>query len=516
MSDWKRNIVVIIVLQTALGLVYLKTAPRVYYDDIVESSYGRSLAYTGTIRDEVSEGYGGMEFHYVQPRIILPLVCAVIFKVAGYSIVTARIGSLIFGVLAIVALYAIMRHWFGEKQAIWIAVTTIIHPWFFEISRRCRSEIYCTALAIAALWCVVHWLDTNSRRAAFLAGALAALAGLAHPTGLILDFAIAAAVFIWLRTKTTWRLVLWAFLGFVTAILPYIIYVLLCIQDPRVSFSGQVVPQLLHKLWLTGEIYRWKNFLQGSKGIPLAGIMLASWLLAWYRSTTGDKVFATIIGLFCLVLPFASVNTAGRYLAVLTPFFSALLVRLVWRIMADHGILLYNRYKLRFVASVGIAAIYVSICVTGISLMFYHLRGADFDRVLDRIVMVVGKEDRVYGEPLLWLGHGRYRYGPYPRDFSVYPWRPTIDMIRKHHFDYAIRSAWTFGSSYGVASPPADMPNFRPDNMIDQVCKQFGTKVAEFRDPYFGPFEIYKLDWDNNSNSGDELRRQKTGTGTQD
>lgn len=516
MSCWKRHIIILIALQLALGLFYLKTVPRVYFDDAIESSLGHSLAYTGTIKCEFFEGFGGMDIHYVQPRIILPLVCAPIYKIAGYSIFTARIGSLIFGVLTIVGLYGVMRRWFGAKQAVWIAVATILHPWFFEISRRVRSEIYCLALAMAALWCIVLWLDSKSRRTAFFAGVLAALAGLAHPTGLILDLAIAGAVLIWLRTKGIWSLILWAFLGFIVAILPFIIYVLYCMQDPRVNFCEQVAPRVLHKLWLLGEIFRWKNFLQWPKGIPLAGFMIVSWLLVWYRSTTADKVLATIIGLFIFVLPFASVNTAGRYLAVLTPFFSALLVRLVWRIMADHGVILHNRHKLRFVISVGIVAIYVSMCVTAISLMFYHLRGADFDSVVDRIAMVVDKEDRVYGDQLLWLGHGRYRYGPFPIDSSVIPWRPTIDMVREHHFDYAVRSAWLFSSSHGVASPPTDMPDFRPDDMIDEVCRQFGTKVDEFRDPYFGPFEIYKLDWDNNSDSGDELGRQKTGTGTQD
>lgn len=136
------------------------------------------------------------------------------------------------------------------------------------------------------------------------------------------------------------------------------------------------------------------------------------------------------------------------------------------------------------------------MCVTGISMMIYRLHGADFDKVIARIGLTVNQDNRVFGEEVFWLGNGHYRYGPYPVDASEVPLRQTIDMIRKYDFDYVIRSAWLFNTSHGVASPPCYMPSFRPSIIIDEVCKQFGTKVDEFRDPYFGPFEIYKLDWD--------------------
>jgi hypothetical protein len=499
---WKRDIVVLICLQIALGIIYLKTVPRLYIDEVWDSSLGYSLAYFGELRHQFIEGFGGMHIHFVQPRVILPFVCAAIFKMAGYSILASRMGSLVFSVLAVVSLYALMRHWFGEKQAVCIVIATIFHPWFFEVSRRVRPEIYCIALATATLWCMVHSLDSGSQRTALLAGILAALVSLAHPLGFILDFALAAAVLIWLRNRKIWRLILWTCLGFAVVILPYIVYVLWSIQDPGVHFFEQMQSGWGQRgAFLSGEISRWKNFLQWPKGIPLAIIMIASWLLAWYRPTTADKVLATIIGLFCLVLPFVFINTCGRYLAVVTPFFCALMVRLVWRIMAGRGVLLQNWYKLRFIVSVSIVAIYISICVTAISIMFYRLGGADFMNVVNRIASVVGRQDRVYGEVMFWLGHDRYHYGPFPVDSSVIPLRQTTDMVRKHHFDYAVRTAWSFSSSYGVASPPADMPAFRPSYTIDQVCSQFGTKVDEFRDPYFGPVEIYKLNWGNNSNS---------------
>jgi hypothetical protein len=318
--------------------------------------------------------------------------------------------------------------------------------------------------------------------------------------GFILDVAVVASVVIWLRNRKIWHLVLWGCFGFIVAILPYIVYVLRSIQNPEVNFFEQ-----MHSGWgqrgtlIAGEISRWKNFLQWPKGAPLAVIMAASWLLAWYRSSSGDKILATIIGLYVLILPLASTNTAGRYLVVVMPLFCALMTRAVWRVMTGQIVLLRNWSKLRFIVGTGVAVIYVSMCISAISMMIYRLRGADFEKVLTRVASTVGRQTRVYGEGIFWLGHNHYRYGPYPVDSSAVPLRQTVDMIRKYRFDYAIRAAWSFASSYSVATPPANMPDFRPSLTIDQVCERFGTKVDEFRDPYFGPIEIYKLNWNNNS-----------------
>jgi len=505
MSRWKRDIIILTILQASLGLIYLKTVPRLYTDEVWDSSLGHSLASFGELRHQFIEGFGGMHIHFVQPRVILPFVCAVIFKIAGYSILASRIGSLILSVLAVVSLYALMQRWFGDKQAVYTVIATILHPWFFEVSRRVRPEIYCIALAMAALWCIVHSFDTDSRRTALLAGILAALAFLSHPMGFMLDVAVAASVLIWLRNRKVWRLALWGCLGFVVMILPYIVYVFWSIQDPNVSFLEQ-----MRSGWgrtsipVVGEISRWKHFLQWPKGAPLGIIMAASWFLAWYRSTYADKILATIIGLYVIILPIASTNTTGRYLVAVTPFFCALMIRLVWRIRSGHIMLLQDRRKLCLAVSVSIVVIYVSICISAISIMFHRLRGADFDKVVARVASVVDRDDRVFGEGIFWLGYEHYRYGPYPVDTTVMPYRQTVDMIRKHHFDYAIRSAWLFNTSHGVASPPVDMPAFRPSLTLDEVCKRFGTKIDEFRDPYFGPFEIYKLDWDMSSDSKDK------------
>ena len=496
MFGWKRDIVILVVLQAALGLVCLRDIPRIYVDEVWDSSLGYSLAYTGTLKHQFVEGFGGMHVHYVQNRVVLPLVCAAIFKVVGYSILTSRIVSLIFSVLVVVILYDIMRRWFGEKQALCIGLATIIHPWFFEVSRRVRPEIYYIALALAVLWFLILFFDSGSRRTAFFAGVFAGLSALTHPNGLTIVFSIGCAVILWLRTRPIGRLIKWASVGLVVVILPYVIYVLWAIQDPQVSFIEQMRLNVPHELFLRSEFLRWRNFLKWPKGAPLALIMFLSWTLAWYRSSAAEKALATIIALFALSLTFTTVSYTARYLVAITPFFCALMIRLVWRIIADSGVFLQNWYKSRFVVGISIVAIYVLMCVVAISIVFYRLRGADFARVIDRVASVVGPGSSVYGEHIFWVGYERYRYGPYLVTYKPISLRRAIDVVRKHRFDYAVRTAWLFKSPTGIAEPPPSMPDFRRGYPLDHVCQMFGTKIDEFRDPYYGPVEIYKLTWD--------------------
>jgi len=417
------------------------------------------------------------------------------FQCCRYSIGASRIGSVIFGVMAIVILYSLMRRWFDEKQAFLIGLATIIHPWFFEVSRRARPEIYYIALGLVFLWLMVVFFDTGSRVTGFLAGVAAGLCALTHPNGLILVFSISCGAVVWLRTRAIGRLIAWGSVGFVIVILPYVIYVFWAIRDPQVSFVEQMQAGMLHSFLVSGEIVRWKSFLQWPKGLPLGVIMVVSWIAAWRRSSAADKTVATIIALFVLILPFASVNRTPRYLATTIPFFNALMVRLIWRIRAGEVRIWGHRPRLRLAVGTGVAVVYVSICITAISLMLWCLHRADLQKVIERVALVVGPEGRVYGDPIFWVGHNKYRYGPYLITFEGIPLIDAVKTMRQHDFDYVIRTAWLIGPHKGFASPPRSMPAFREGHLGDYLCRRFGTKTDEFRDPYYGPIDIYRLDW---------------------
>lgn len=487
----------LLVLQLALGLVYLKTVPRFFNDEAWEASIGHSLAAEGSLRHGIIEGWGGMHVKFVQNQVVLPFVTAAIYRVAGFGIVTSRLASVLMSLLAVAGVYGAMRRWFGDTQGFWISLATVLHPWFFEISRRVRPEIYFIALAMAAVWCWLH----PARRAAWpaAAGLLAGLAGLAHPTGLVLVFAVGAAMLICRRRPGRGRACAWAAAGFVLAVAPYVLYVLHATADPRVSFfvqmgGGKGILTACPAAVLAGELKRWGSFFRWPTGAPLAALLLLAWLAAWWRSSRADKTIATAVVLFAAAMPFTTVNLTSRYLIALVPLLAALLVRLVVRLAGAEP----QRRPWRVACGLAAALLYAGMGAGAISLMLWRLRSADLTRPLDRVARVTGREGRVFGEMVFWMGRERYRYGPFPLRYDG-KWIQTVEMVRRHRFDYAVRTAWWFSTSHGVADPPQSMPADRParaDRVIDEVCRRYGTKVAEFRDRDFGPIEVYRLNWD--------------------
>jgi len=490
----KWGIAVLIILQIVFGSVYLNSVPRIHTDEVWDSSLGYNLAHQGSLKHPFVEGFGGMHVNFIQNQVVLPLVCAAIFKVVPYSIATSRIGSVMFSVLAVISIYAVMCRWFGEKQAFWIGLATIINPWFFEVSRRARPEIYYTSLSLVFLWLMVVYFDSGSRRSAFFAGVFAGLSALTHPNGLIMVFSISSAVIIWYRKRSIGRLTLWGCLGFLLVILPYIIYVLWAIQDPQVSFTKQLQAGIKQKSFLHSELVRWMTFLQWPKGAPLAAVMLSAWLAAWYRSSSAEKIIATIVLLFAILLSLASVNPTGRYLAAIVPLFSVLIIRLVWRIITGSSVIFQDWYTTRFVIGTCTVFVYLLMCIAGITLLFYYSLGSDVNKVIQRVASVVKPDSRVYGDPILWFGHDRYKYGPwmYISLNETITVREALNLASKHRFDYAVRVI----PLTGIQLPPLVMPDFRNDSLDDWICRMFGTKIDEFRDPYYGPIEIYKLNWD--------------------
>jgi 4-amino-4-deoxy-L-arabinose transferase-like glycosyltransferase len=424
------------------------------------------------------------------------LVSAGIFKIAGYSIATSRIGSLLFSLLAIIALYAVSRRSFGDRQAFLICLAMVIHPWFWEVSRRCRPEIHFTALSLSFLWMLMLFFESHRRRTAFFAGILAGLSVLTHPTAAILIFSIACAA-LWFRITPIGRLILWAGLGLFLTVLPYVIYVIYAMQDPMVSFTEQMQMGLLHTSTLRRELVRWRSFLQWPLGAPLALVMFASWLAAWYRSSATEKASATAIALFALILPLASVNQIPRYLVGVLPFFCILILRLFQRITERANPILKQWYRTRILTGTAMAVIYMATSLPAIGLMFYHLHKADWTKVADRVASVVGPDSRVYGHPVFWFNNNQYQYGLRLYRAKPIPMAELLRWFRKHRFDYIVKTAWsTSGPSRGFSPPPSSMPAFRINSDTDWLCSKYGSRVDEFYDPYYGPVEIYKLNWD--------------------
>jgi 4-amino-4-deoxy-L-arabinose transferase-like glycosyltransferase len=483
-------------VQLLLGVLYLGTVPRVHIDEVWDASLGYELAESGVLRHPFIRNFGGMEVYFVQPRLTLPIVCAGLFKVTGYSIALSRLPSLLFGILAVIALYHISERFFGGKQSFFICLVTITNAWFWINSRRCRPEMYYTAFALVFLWLAISYFHRDRKVTAFLAGIAAVLASLAHPNGLLIVAAISISWLIWKEKPHLFKFVIWSLAGFLLLFLSYVIYALWASGQPNVSFIKQVqlgYPSVFSSITVK-EISRWKTFFQPPFGIPAALVMIAAWLSAWWKSTAEDKFTATVIAVYLLALPFFSVNALAYYLVAVTPFFGVLVVRFIYRLrdFACFG----DSKKLYYVIRIVVVLMFVIPSLSAIFLMLYKQRGTNFNVIVNEVAKVVGPNKRVHADPVFWIGHDKYIYGPYLITYNVVKGSEALQWAYHQSFEYVIRTTWDgCVPQQGVRSQPKDMPGFRSHLIGDHLCKMFGNKVYEFYNEDYGPIEIYKINW---------------------
>jgi hypothetical protein len=469
--------------------------PRFNIDETWNASLGYELGETGILRHPFIQNFGGMEVYFVQPQVLLPIICAGVFKITGYSIFISRLPSLLMGVLAVVALYYISEWFFGNKQSFFICLAAVINVWFWVDSRRCRPEMYCIALGLVFLWLVISYFHRDRVLIAFLAGLAAALASLTHPNGLLIVAAVSIGWIVWKEKPHLLKFVIWALAGFILVFLPYVIYVLWAVKTPNVSFVEQIQMNYPHGSVIAKEILRWRGFLQLPFGIPVALVMFISWLAAWWKSTAQDKFVATIAAVYPLSLILCSFNTLADYLVVVVPFSSILIVRFFYRLHEFY--FLGGSRRMCYAVRLAVVLIYVLSSLPLIGLVLYCQRNADFNRVVDEVAKVVGPKAKVHADPIFWVGHDRYTYGPFLMTDSSVTVAKALQWAYLQSFDYAIRTTWAEIPPRGLRKPPRKMPEFRSYIVSDDLCKFFGTKVYEFYNEDYGTIEIYKLDWSN-------------------
>ncbi len=490
--DYLLCLLVLVVIQAVVSLTYLDRIPRVFVDEAWDSGLACNLAENGKLANKIITGHGGIDVHFIQNRLVQAFVSAGIFKLFGCTIFTSRFGSVIFSVIAICSLFALMSRWFGIKQAFWVCLATIINPWFFEVSRRARPEIYYTALAVVLLLVIDKYFENGSRKTSLLAGVIAALLSLTHCNGILAAFCIGLSSIICLRNKSLVRLFLWGFIGFAITTLPYFIHLFYSLKDPSVNFYEQMQTSGLRIPIIIKELSRWKHFFDFPKLILPGLVIFISWIYAWFSRSKEDKTLFCIMFLYPFVLPFASVSQTPYYLIFMIPFSTALLVRLIWCILFG----LNFRCKLRtikIVACYAIIAAYAIPCMWSVSMWFYCLKDADFNNVVNEIALVVKPEDYIWADPIFWFGSDKYKYAPYLITYDKIPLREYCNYVKRLNCLYAIRTSWYTFPPLDKTNVLSQMPEFRKDVAVDWVCKRLGTKIHEFYDPYYGYIEIYKL-----------------------
>jgi 4-amino-4-deoxy-L-arabinose transferase-like glycosyltransferase len=106
---------------------------------------------------------------------------------------TARLTSLLTGVLAIILVYVLARRWYGDETiALWSAGVFSLLRMFYFTAITARPDLLCTLFGLLAIVAFDRWREGRRRRWFVGSGVLIGLGGLTHPFAIVYAMQLAA------------------------------------------------------------------------------------------------------------------------------------------------------------------------------------------------------------------------------------------------------------------------------------------------------------------------------------
>lgn len=159
------------------------TYPLVGFDEVFLNDAGWQLVATGQFRADVLSLSHGFESHYFWQPPALPLIAAFVYRLLGFGLWQTRLPSLLFGGLAVWAIFALVRHFRPRGLAASMASLSLFFwPAFVLTAKTSRMDTGAIfALLLATLW-IARTLDRGEAayKQAFIAGIFASVALMFH------------------------------------------------------------------------------------------------------------------------------------------------------------------------------------------------------------------------------------------------------------------------------------------------------------------------------------------------
>jgi hypothetical protein len=272
--------------------------------------------------------------------MVLPLILkAGWFKVFGFSILTTRLFSGLWAVVALVAWFFIMRRVGGNTAVATLAVLLIGTDYLFVVRAVfARDDMMSAALGYSGILAYLAFRERSLYRAVILSQGLIVAAGLTHPNGGLVSFAGLLTVTLLLdRNRITWQ-------HAAAGVVPYIagaslmsIYILQAPQDFAAQFLGNSsgrFPGLAAVLTLIPrEFMRYlyaygldtSSLLGRSKLLILAIYIAGITVICVNRKLRGQyRVILLATGAYVATLTLFENYKIQHYALYVTPFLAAL------------------------------------------------------------------------------------------------------------------------------------------------------------------------------------------------
>jgi hypothetical protein len=182
-------------LYLTVSLRHLAVVPPVYEDEPWQASTGVKLARTGVFGSDLFRGLWGSERRHYWFMPLHPLLLAATYRIAGFGLLQTRLEPVALGAATLLLTYGLGRRLFGPAVGVAaVAALLLVRTagvtrsqvtgiLFVDLSRIARYDALVPVLGLAALHVYLSADRRGDWRLHAAAGALAALAGLAHLYG---------------------------------------------------------------------------------------------------------------------------------------------------------------------------------------------------------------------------------------------------------------------------------------------------------------------------------------------
>jgi 4-amino-4-deoxy-L-arabinose transferase-like glycosyltransferase len=290
------------------------TYPLVGFDEVLLNDAGRQLAETGQFRADVLGLNPGFESHYFWQPPALPLAAALVYRLLGFGLWQTRLPSIVFGGLAIWAVFVLVRNLRPHGLAASIAALSLFFwPAWVLTAKTARMDTGAVLALLLSTHLILRALDRKvpAYRQVFVAGVFASAALVFHTVAVPWVLALSITVFLFFPKRIALSALYGC--GIATLIALWLIY---AAQFPE-EFEAQYLAHLSVRAAHEGMIERFtghatRYWLELHK-LPTFFVMLLLSAYAWsIRTPWKDKPLVALIVLTGATMALTAFAVGGR------------------------------------------------------------------------------------------------------------------------------------------------------------------------------------------------------------
>lgn len=502
-------VILILIVFGISSILFLDVFPEVWMDEAWVSTTAYTFQKDGTLRNLTLESAsrGNQDVHFLAPSILSNIFIAPIFSLLGVGSVQGRLASVFMGALAVIGFYFLSRKIGGIVFSSFCTIIFIFDNLFFVITRTIRPEIYVVTIAIWVLLLILN-VGTSFWKL-FFCGVLLGISLYTHPNSVLVLIAVFIIVMSQVKFQQYGKVLFPLILGVVIGFLPYAFY--LIYQDGANYFNDfwlqihdraemLINPKTFFSVAVTAELERYSSYIFFPYRLPIFLIQIIAVGYAIYKKA--DKVNQTLlifIFVHVVLFPILISSKTSRYLTVLMPAVTILVIKMVWDIAGwSYTItlptILSSITKLnRNLLISAVLVLTLIINQTGGDVWaILKSRDCSFPPFISQVRDLVPSGAKVWGPMTFWFGFYDH---PYRTQMTVNN-EEEMNIFKPQYVILYDTEIW--GNQTGVTKrlDPYYEQMEVVRNLLTHLVLTKGELMGSVPNSCYGNIEIYKLIWE--------------------